>query len=258
MFGRREPLDVRQATLYQEGAIAQQPAVEIPGRCEGSGHPGIAWRPRIEGSGKTVTPKEDGMVRDEAWDNRLGFSDDDEMDDLGYGSSFNDEDEDEEGWGVTKGSSGLWDEPEEASLEDEELEEELGEELEEELPLEEEVEEEHVFGTPPPVPKARPAKPVASPSVPPAPAAVEKAKPAGASKKAGRTKAKKAAKPAKAAAKASRAAKKATAKKKAAPKKKAKKVTPKKAAQKKKAAKKAAPRKQARVPKKAARARRKR
>ena len=62
------------------------------------------------------------MPRGEAWDETLRFSDDDD-DDMGYGgsSSFDDDDDDEDGWGgSSKTGSGLWDEPEEAALEDEE------------------------------------------------------------------------------------------------------------------------------------------
>ena len=56
------------------------------------------------------------------WDDTMRFSDrEDDAEDVGFGgSSFDDEDEDESGWGSTKHREDLWDEPEEASLDDEE------------------------------------------------------------------------------------------------------------------------------------------
>jgi len=64
------------------------------------------------------------MSRGEESD-ELSFSDrDDDVDDLGYGggggSSFEDDDEDDGGWGSTKHQDDLWDEPEEAALDEEE------------------------------------------------------------------------------------------------------------------------------------------
>ena len=58
------------------------------------------------------------MPRGEEWNEKLRFSDDDDVDDLGYGgSSFDDDEEEEEtNWNSAKHDSELWDEPEEASL----------------------------------------------------------------------------------------------------------------------------------------------
>jgi hypothetical protein len=60
------------------------------------------------------------MPRRDHDDATLRFGDDDEMDDLGYGRTYSDEDEDEEGWTAPKEGSDLWDEPEDAALDDEE------------------------------------------------------------------------------------------------------------------------------------------
>ena len=60
------------------------------------------------------------MPRRDHDDATLRFGDDDEIDDLGYGRTYSDDDEDEEGWTAPKEGSDLWDEPEDAALEDEE------------------------------------------------------------------------------------------------------------------------------------------
>ena len=52
--------------------------------------------------------------------NRWHLSDDEEMEDLGYGggSSYDDDEEEDDGWGSTKRDDSLWEDPDEAALDE--------------------------------------------------------------------------------------------------------------------------------------------
>jgi hypothetical protein len=164
------------------------------------------------------------MLRGEEWTRKLRFSDEDDVEDLGYGSSsFDDDDDDDEGtWGTGKQESGLWDEPEEAVLEEEEELVEVGDDAGEAEVDDEDV---AVFAPPPSRGRAKTAageakgtpkaaeKPSAAKPAPAAPAAPARAPSKSASKPAAKSTPKKKTPAKKAAAKKRAPAKKAPAKK---------------------------------------------
>ena len=80
------------------------------------------------------------MSRGESGERPWRLSDEDEMDDVGYGGggSYDEEEEEDDGWGSTKRDDSLWEDPDEAALEEEEEAEVVADDGPEDEPLEDE------------------------------------------------------------------------------------------------------------------------